>query len=107
MAAATCTPTEYGYMVTGDTGAVTVSANTIRVKAMGFSGNADNAVCTLTNKVAGADANCFKFKASDTGELNAASGNFVYFGEFGVRYTGLAVTLGNGGSHLYIFLATR
>ena len=105
MGLAGVTPTEYGYMVTNGNSATTIAAGKIRIKAMSFSGNADNATAALTSIVADVATSCFKFKSNDTNELNSASGNFVYFGENGVPFTGLAVTLSSTSDHLYIYLA--
>ena len=104
MAAATVTTTEYGYSITGGTDATTINSGKIYVKAMGFAGNADNATAALTSLVGITATTCFKFKSNDTNELNSASGNFVFFGDNGVPFTGLAVTLSKAGDVLYIYL---
>jgi hypothetical protein len=103
MAAATSTATEWGYHVTGDTGVVTVNAGKVYVKAVAFAGNADNATGAVTSKVAGADVSCFKFKTNGN-DLDAA-GNYMYFGEKGIAFTGLAVTLSHASDVLYIYVA--
>lgn len=103
MAVATVTATEYGYSITGGVDATAVGSGTLRVKAMAFSGALDDSVCTLTSKVAGADVSCYKFKSNLT-DLDS-SATHVWFGENGIPLTGLKVTLGATGSHLYIFLA--
>ena len=125
MAAATVTRTEWGYLVTGDTGATTIyplsdsaaagqTAPTtypekyldqtvrIRIKAMAFSGNATTATCVLTS--GSASTSFFKFKCYDAGggSLNGA-GNFVFFGDQGIDVYNLIVTLSNAGDGLYIF----
>ena len=107
MAIATVTATEWGYSITGDTDATLISAERLRVVGIGFSGNADNAVAVLTAYKTKENHNAIsfaKFKSSDTGELNSASGNYIYFGPKGLPVSGLTVTLGNGGSHLYVYV---
>lgn len=103
--AATVTVTEYGYSITGGDTATTINSGRIWVKAMAFAANATNATCVLTSIVAGTATTCFKFKAYDAGggSLNAA-GNFIYFGESGVPFTGLALTPSATTDILYIFL---
>lgn len=106
MAAATISSAEWGYSITGGTDATTISTGRLRIKAIGFSGNADNATCTLTTLEAGVAVSFAKFKSSDTGELNSATGNFMYFGESGIPVSGLACTLSNASDHLYIYLTS-
>ena len=105
MAAATSINTEYGYMVTGDTGAVTVNSGKIWVKAIAFSGNATNATALITHVRNNAITTCLKFKCYDAGggSLNSA-GNYIFFGDKGIPLTGLAVTLSNAGDHISIFI---
>ena len=103
MAAATVTATEWGYHVSGDTGVVTVSTGKVYVKAVAFAGNADNATCAVTSKVAGADVSCFKFK-TNANDLDVGASN-MYLGQNGVAFTGLAVTLSHASDVLYIYVA--
>ena len=106
MAIATISKMEWGYSITGDVDATTVSAGTLIIKSIGFSGNADAATAVMTcNDLSGAATSFMKFASNDTNELNSASGNYIYFGESGVSVTNLILTLGNGGSHIYIYLA--
>lgn len=102
MGAATSTATEWGYYVTGDTGAVTVDAGKIRVKGVAFAGNADNATAACTSKLSGADVTCFKFK-TNSNDLDAGA-NKLWFGDDGVSFTGLTVTLSHASDVLYIYL---
>ena len=103
MAAATVTSTEYGYMVTGDTGAVTVNAGRMYVKGVAFAGNADNATCAATNVIGGTATSCFKFK-TNANDLDVG-GSSLWFGEKGSPFTGLAVTLSHASDVLYIYVA--
>jgi len=100
MAAATVTHTEWGYLVTGDTDAVTVSTGRLRVKAIGFSGNADNATAVLTGLRGLIATSLIKFK-TNADDLNT---QVAYFGENGIPVTGLAVTLSNAADEVYIYL---
>jgi len=100
MAAATVTHTEWGYLVTGDTGAVTVSTGRLRIKAIGFSGNADNATAALTGLKGTTATSLIKFK-TNADDLNT---QVAYFGENGIPVTGLAVTLSNAADEVYIYL---
>ena len=112
MPAATVTKMSYGYMLTGDTDATVVDsgagvgvlAGAIMVKAIGFSGNATTATALITEGLS-ADNSALKFKCYDAGggSLNAA-GNFVFFGETGVPFTNMKVTLSNASDHVYIFV---
>lgn len=106
MAAATVTKTEFGYIVSGDTGEATVNTGRIRVKVMAFAGNADNATCTCTSFSAyGAvptETSCVKFKTNGT-DLDAPHG-YIYFGEKGIPLTSLKVTLSHASDVLYIFV---
>ena len=101
MAAATVTKTEYGFMVTGDTGVVTVNSGTLRVKALAHAGDDATDTAALTTVKNGADVSCYKFKALTDDD---SSYQYVYFGENGVPMTGLAVTLSDSGSYLYVFI---
>jgi len=107
MAGADISRTEWGIVV-GGTGAdsTVVSTGTLKIKAMAFSGNATTATCTLTTDKGGTATSFYKFTALDAanGSLNAA-GTHVYFGEKGVRATGLTAKLSHASDHLYIFLA--
>lgn len=106
MAAADKSLTEWGWLVGGtDTDAVTVDTGTMYIKAMAFSGNATTATCVLTTDKNGVATSFYKFKAYDAGggSLNA-SGHHVYFGENGVKATGLIATLSNASDTLYIYL---
>jgi len=103
MAAADMTHTEWGYVVGGtDTGAKTVNSGKIWVKAMAFAGNADNATATLTSDVGGTATSCYKFK-TNANDLDA-SGCHVFFGDVGVPFTNLIVTLSHASDLLYIFV---
>jgi len=106
MAVADMSTTEWGILVGGTgTDATTVSEGTLVVKGMAFSGNATTATCALTSDKNGTATSCMNFKAYDAGagSLNAA-GNYVYFGEAGVRFTGLIATLSHANDRLYIYL---
>lgn len=101
MADATIKNTEYGYEVTGGTGATTINTGTLRVKAFGFVGNDATDTITLTTIVNGTATSCYKFKAATDDD---ASMSYVYFGEKGVSMTGLAVTLNDTSNFLYVFV---
>jgi hypothetical protein len=103
MGAATVTSTEYGYTVSGDTGAATVSTGRIWVKAMAAALDDDDDTAVLTTNVAGTDTSVFKFKAN--GNDDDAGMEYVYFGEKGIPMSGLKVTLNDAQSVLYIYLA--
>ena len=105
MAAATVTAMEWGYMVTSDTGVVTINAGKLKVKSIHFAGNADNATAALTSlktTQAGGEAavSCYKFKTN--GNDLDASANSAYFE--GAVFTGLAVTLSHGSDVLYVYV---
>jgi len=102
MPAATVTPTEYGYEITGDTGATTINAGTLRVKALAFAGDNNNDTCALTTVVAGTAVSCYKFKVNSSDNDPPAS--YVYFGEKGVPMTGLTATLNDADNILYVFI---
>lgn len=104
MAAADIVKGSWGYSVGGTgTDATTVTTDTIIVKAMAFAGNADNATCTITAKDnGGLDKSCIKFKTNGF-DLDA-SGQYVYFGEDGIRLESPIVTLSNASDMLYIYL---
>lgn len=104
MAAVDKVHTEFGYVMGGTgTDATTVDSGTLRVKAMAFAGNADNATCACTIVKNGAAVSCYKFKTNGS-DLDAPHGH-VYFGERGVPLTGLAVTPSHADDRLYIFIA--
>jgi hypothetical protein len=109
MAAATVTKTEYGFIVTGDTGAVEVFSGKIWVKGVAFSGNATTATATLvsfpSSDTAAAGVSCMKFKCYDAGggSLNA-SGNYLFFGDKGIPLNSPQVTLSNASDTIYIYL---
>ena len=106
MAGSTVTGTEYGYSIVG-TGAdaTTINAGKIRVKALAFSGGADEATCALTSVVAGTAVTCYKFKcdAGGGGDLNAGA-THAFFGDKGVVFNGLACAISSNTSHLYVYL---
>lgn len=107
MAAATIVETRWGFYVTGGTDATTIKSGKVRVKAIGFAGNADNATCALTsleNETKTA-ISCAKFK-TNADDLDM-SRNYVYFGERGVEFESLACTLSNAGDYLYIYNSTK
>lgn len=109
MAAATVTKTEYGFMVTGDTGVVEIFSGKMWVKLVAFAGNATNATATLisfpSSGTAAAGVSCMKFKCYDAGggSLNA-SGNFLFFGDKGIPLNSPQVTLSNGSDVVYVYL---
>lgn len=103
MAAATITATEWGYLATGGVDATEINAGKVYVKAVAFAGNADNATGAVTSLVSGAATSCFKFKTNGN-DLDAA-GNYMFFGEKGIAFTGLAVTLSHASDALYIYVA--
>ena len=106
MAAATITQTDWGYSVTGGTDATLITKEKLYVKRIAFSGNADNATALLTTyarKNSEGAISAGKFKSSDTGELNSAMGNEMFFGDKGVPMPGLTITLSNTSDHIYIF----
>ena len=109
MAATDKTRTEWGIVMGGTgTDATVVDSGRLRVKAMAFAGNADNATCTCTTSITDATTaaarliSCAKFKTNAT-DLDMA-GNFVYFGEVGVPMSNLTVTLSHADDRLYIYL---
>jgi len=102
MAAATVTPTEYGYQVTGDTGVVTISAGRLWVTMLAHSGDDHTDTAALTTLENGTAVSCYKFKSYNNDDDSSMS--YAYFGEKGVPMTGLAVTLSDSGSYLYVFI---
>jgi len=102
MAAADVTKTEYGFMVTGGTTATTINTGTLRVKALAFSGDDDDDTALLTTLKNETAVSCYKFKSM--GNDDDSSLSYAYFGENGVPMTGLAVTLDDTGSFLYVFI---
>ena len=108
MADATVTKTEYGFSVTGGTTATKIASGKLWVKAMGFAGNAANATATLTslpNDTTGTAISCGKFRVAsgDSSDLDVGA-NRIYFGDKGVPFNNLSVTLGNTDSILYVYL---
>ena len=103
MAAATVTEMPFGYSVTGGTDATTIKAGLMRVKALAFSASADDATAALTSTPgSGAVISSYKFKAN-LNDLDSAT-EHVWFGETGVPFKDLAVTLSTTTSHLYVFV---
>ena len=104
MAVADTSRTEWGILVGGTgTDATTIASGTLYIKSMAFAGNADNATCVLTTDKGGTATPFYKFK-SGAEELDAAL-RHVYFGEVGVKATGLIATLSHANDRLYIYLA--
>lgn len=110
MAAADFTRTEWGIVVGGTgTDATSVDSGRLRVKAMAFAGNADDATCSCTTSIdTGTTAaakliSCIKFKTAGN-DLDVGGTN-MYFGEKGVPMTNLTVTLSHANDRLYIYLA--
>jgi hypothetical protein len=102
MAAATVTKKEFGYTVSGDTGAVAISGK-LRIKALAFAGNTDNATCAVTSRSGSAAAStCFKFKTNGN-DLDAA-GNYMFLGDNGVPFDDISITLSHASDVLYIYL---
>ena len=109
MAAMDFTRTEWG-IVAGGTGvdATAVDSGRLRVKAMAFAGNADNATCTCTTSIdTGTTAaakliSCIKFKTNGS-DLDAPHG-YVFFGDRGVPMTNLTVTMSHADDRLFIYL---
>ena len=94
-------------IICGGTGTdnTTVFTDLKRIKAMYFSGNADNATMALkTQDPSGAWVDCHKFKASDTSEVNSNSGNMAWFGETGSPFKGLQVNPSHADDRLFIHL---
>jgi len=108
MAGADIKKMPFGYVL-GGTGAdeTEVFSGKVRIKLMMFSGNADNATCSLTTKDNGGGTyySCGMFKSNDTNELNSASGNYMWFGEKGVEFNGLKANMSHANDRLYIYLA--
>jgi hypothetical protein len=109
MAAADFTRTEWGIVVGGTgTDATTVDTGRLRVKAMAFAGNADNATCLCTTLIttgttaAAKIIEAIKFK-TNANDLDVGATN-MYFGERGIPMPGLAVTLSHANDRLYIYL---
>lgn len=99
MAAATATKTTYGYKVTGDTGAVTVTTEKIWVKRFIFipSTNADAVVITDSKA-----ASIYKTKGATAGTAYVDDVG----GERGTCYDGLIVSsLSAGTDELHIIVA--
>jgi len=107
MAAADIDVLEFGLKVGGTgTDETEVFADKRYIKMLCFSGNADNATCELATKdPSGAYVDVHALKSSDTNELNAASGNYIWFGERGSPFVGLKVTLSHANDRLYIHFA--
>lgn len=106
MAACDKTLAEWGYILGGTgTDATVVNAGTIRVKAMAFAGNADNATCVLTTSQPGNDTTVSFYKFKVNGWDLDCTDNHVFFGEDGIPLTGLTVTLSHANDRLYLFLA--
>lgn len=109
MGAATVTKTEYGFIVTGDTGIVEVFSGKLWVKCVAFAGNATTATAVVVSfpstGTAAAGVSCMKFKCFDAGggSLNA-SGNYLFFGDKGIPLNSPQVTLSNASDVLYIYL---
>jgi hypothetical protein len=109
MAAADIVKTEWGLLVGGTgTDDTEVSDKKLWIKALAFAGNADDATCVITGyplTTAGAKQGFWKAKVSTgTGELNAGSGNSIFFGDKGVPITAPSVKLGHADDRLYIYL---
>lgn len=99
MAAATATKTSYGFLVTGDTGSVTVTTSKIWVKRFIFipASNADAVV--VTDKDAGS---IYKTKGATAGTAYIDDVG----GEKGTPYAGLIVSsLSAAGDELHIVVA--
>ena len=109
MAAMDFTRTEWG-IVAGGTGvdATSVNSGRLRVKAMAFAGNADNATCACTTSIdTGTTAaskliSCIKFK-TNANDLDAGA-NKIFFGDRGVPMSNLTVTMSHADDRLYIYL---
>ena len=106
MPAATVTKTEYGFSVTGGTAATTINADKLWVKRLAFAGSAIDKLATLTSDpYPGAAISCGKFKVADgtSGDLDVAT-NSIYFGDRGVPFNNLTVTMDSTTSILYVYL---
>ena len=99
MAAASATKTSYGWKVTGDTGAVTVSSDSVWVKAFVFIPATKNNAVVIQDKTS---ASTYKMN----GISYAGHAENHYFGETGVNYNGIIVnSLSNASDELHIILA--
>ena len=104
MAAADMSRGEWGIVVGGTgTDATTVNTGRLWVKALAFAGNADNATCAITTDIAGTATSCIKFK-TNANDLDVGATN-MYFGERGVPFSNMIVTLSHANDRLYIYLA--
>lgn len=104
MAAVDLKQFHFGYMC-GGTGvdATEVFSDRRQIKMICFSGNADNATCALQTKdLDGTYTAVHALKASDTNELNSASGNLLWFGETGAPFHGLKITPSHASDRLFI-----
>ena len=97
MAAATVTKTSYGWYVTGDTDATTVTTDQAFVRRIIYVPQANDNALALTDNdgtsilsTIGPDAD--RADVYDVG------------GEIGTRYLGISATLGNGADLLYIIV---
>ena len=103
MAAVDKSNTEWGILMGGTgTDATVVDSGRLKVKAIGFAGNADNATCALTSLVGATQVSCAKFKTN--GDDLDMSRNYIYFGEKGTYFTNLTATLSHADDRLYIYL---
>lgn len=100
MAAPTISTTEYGYSITGGTDATSINSGKLWVKCIALAGNADDATAVFTSGFP--LVSCLKLKCR-TGDLDAASDS-IFFGDQGVPFNNLTVTLGNTGDIVYIYL---
>jgi hypothetical protein len=103
MAAVDTKVTAWGILVGGTgTDATTITTGRLRVKAMAFAGNADNATCALTTVEQGAATSVYKWK-TNADDLDCGSSH-VYFGEYGIELNSPVVTISHADDRLYLFL---
>jgi hypothetical protein len=110
MATATVTKTEYGFEVSGGTDATVINSGKLWVKCVAFSAAAATGTAVLTSDStadsggSGSRAiSCMKFKAASGNELDVAHEN-IFFGDKGVPFNNLSVTLSATGDIIYIYL---
>lgn len=107
MATASVVKLDYGFQITGDSGATTISgadSQPLRVKMFAFTGTS----CTITSESQG------DYFAGDKSEVGSACTAFpmaaagdVFFGERGIPFRNLTVTLSDVPDVLYVILADR
>jgi hypothetical protein len=87
-AAATVTETEYGYSVTGGTSETRIAAGRIRVRVIAYTATTANNVAAFRS---GATSGSYWYMKAEA--ASAADRCYIYFGDNGVVFDELSVTL--------------